>query len=166
LATKNAVVYPSKSENNRVGETSVFYFKDIKQDVTLNKKIYNNFLSIIRPYSNKALFFVDYFVVIFMFLFLIFGSLLWAGMTMFGLVFLTFFVWIVNLIFKKQFSYGSLYRMGMHTVTWPILTSEFLGYVKFPFPKLYSLIFLAWMLIVLFSQAKKISRKAPVKKRG
>jgi len=88
LATKNAVVYPSKSENNRIGETSVFYFKDIKQDVTLNKKIYNNFLSIIRPYSNKALFFVVYFVVIFMFLFLIFGSLLWAGMTMFGLVFL------------------------------------------------------------------------------
>lgn len=166
LATKNAVVYPSKSENNQIGETSVFYFKEIKQDVTLNKKIYSNFLNVIKPYSNKALFFVDYFVIVFTILSLIFGSLLWTGLAMFGLIFLTFFVWIINLIFKKQFSYGSLFRMGMHAVTWPILTSEFLGYVRSPFPKLYSLIFLAWMLIVLFSQGKKTTRKAPVKKRG
>lgn len=166
LATKNAVVYPSKSESNRIGETKVFYFRGLKQDVTLNKKIYSNFLNIIRPYSNKALFFVDYFVVVFMILSLIFGSLLWTGLVMFGLVFLTFFVWIINLIFKKQFNYGSLFKMGMHTVTWPILTSEFLGYVRSPFPRFYSLIFLVWMLIILFSQGKKISRKAPVKKRG
>lgn len=166
LATKNAVVYPSKSENNRIGETSVFYFRNLKQNFTLNKNIYNNFLNVIRPYSNKVLFFVDYFALMFLFLFLIFGSLFWTGGVMFGLVFLTFFVWILNLIFKKQFSYGSLFRMGMHAVTWPILVNELLGYVKFPFPKFYSLIFLVWMLIVLFSQGKKISQKAPVKKRG
>lgn len=166
LATKNAVVYPSKSDNNRIGETKVFYFRDLKQDFTMNKKIYNNFLNVIRPYSNKALFFVDYFAIVFILLFLIFGSLFWTGAVIFGLVFLTFFIWIVNLIFKKQFSYGSLFRMGMHAVTWPILTSEFLGYVRSPFPKLYSLIFLAWMLIVLFSLGKKTNRKSPVKKRG
>ncbi len=166
LATKNAIVYPSKSENNRIGETSVFYFRDLKQDVTMNKKVYNDFLNIVRPYSSKALFIVDYFFILFTLLFLVFGSLLWTGMAMFGLVFLTFFVWIVNLIFRKQFSYGSLYRMGIHAISWPILTSEFLGYVRSPFPKLYSLIFLVWMLIIIFSQAKKISRKAPVKKRG
>lgn len=166
LATKNAVVYPSKSENNQIGETSVFYFRDLKQDVTMNKKVYNDFLNVVRPYSNKALFIVDYFFIVFTLLFLVFGSLLWTGMAMFGLIFLTFFVWIVNLIFKKQFSYGSLFRMGMHAVTWPILTSEFLGYVRSPFPKLYSLIFLIWMLIILFSQGKRVSRKAPAKKRG
>lgn len=155
LATKNAVVYPSKSENNRVGETSVFYFRDIKQDFTLNKNIYNNFLSVVRPYTYKALFFVDYFVVVFMILFLIFGSLLWTGMAMFGLIFLTFFVWIVNLIFKKQFSYGSLFRMGMHAVTWPILVSEVLGYFQSPFPRLYSIIFLVWMLVIIFTSNNK-----------
>lgn len=166
LATKNAVVYPSKSENNRVGETSVFYFRDLKQDVTMDKKVYNDFLNVVRPYSKKALFIVDYFFIVFILLFLVFGSLLWTVAAMFGLVFLTFFVWLVNLIFKKQFSYGSLFRMGMHAVTWPILTSEFLGYTRSPFPKFYSLIFLIWMMIIIFSQDKKVSRKAPVKKRG
>lgn len=155
LATKNAVVYPSKSNNNRVGETSVFYFRDIKQDFTLNKNIYNNLLNVVKPYTHKALFFVDYIALMFLFLFLIFGSLFWTGGVMFGLVFLTLFVWIVNLIFKKQFSYGSLYKMGMHAVTWPILATEVAKYLKFPFPSLYALVFLFWMLIVLFSTEKK-----------
>ena len=37
LATKNAVVYPSKSTNNQIEQTSVFYFRDLKRDITLNK---------------------------------------------------------------------------------------------------------------------------------
>jgi len=151
LATKNAVVYPSKSENNRIGETSVFYFRDLKKDFTLNKKIYGNFLNIVRPYTYKATLIVDYAFLIFLFLFLVFGSLFWSGSVMFGLLFLTFFVWIVNLIFKKQNSYGSLFKMGMHAVSWSILTSEVLGYVKSPFPNFYSIIFLGWMLVIMFS---------------
>ncbi len=166
LATKNAVVYPSKSRNNQIGETSVFYFRDLKQDLTLNKNIYDNALNVVRPYTNKILFFADYIVLAFLFLFLIFGSLFWTGGTMFGLLFLTLLVWIVNLIFKKQYSYGSLYKMGMHAVTWPILITEVAKYLKFPFPSLYALIFLFWMLTVLFSTEKKIINRSPAKKRG
>ena len=159
LATKNAVVYPSKSRNNQIGETSVFYFRDLKQDFTLNKNIYDNFLNVVRPYTYRILFFVDYIVLAFLFLFLIFGSLFWVGGTMFGLLFLTLLVWIVNLIFKKQYSYGSLYKMGMHAVTWSVLVNEAVKYLKFPFPSLHALIFLAWMLVVLF-------QRSPTKKRG
>jgi len=158
LATKNAVVYPSKSSSNRVGETSVFYFRNLKKDFTLNKNIYNNFLNVIRPYSNKALYFLDYFVIIFLFFFFIFGSLFWTAGIIFGLLFLTFFVWIINLIFKKQYSYGSLFKMGMHAITWPILTSELMGYIKPPYPKFYSLIFLIWMLIILFQKSTSKKR--------
>ncbi|MEK7177677.1 MAG: DUF1189 family protein [Patescibacteria group bacterium] len=154
LATKNAVVYPSKSENNRVGETSVFYFRDIKQNLTLNKNIYDNLINVARPYTFRALFFIDYMALIFLFLFPIFGSLFWAGGVMFGLLFLTFFVWIINLIFKKGYSYGSLFKMGMHTVTWPILISEVLMYVKSPYPNCYSIIYLLWMLLILFMTEK------------
>jgi len=158
LATKNAVVYPSKSSSNRVEETSVFYFRNLKKDFTLNKNIYNNFLNVIRPYSNKALYFLDYFVIIFLFFFFIFGSLFWTAGIIFGLLFLTFFVWIINLIFKKQYSYGSLFKMGMHAITWPILTSELMGYIKPPYPKFYSLIFLIWMLIILFQKSTSKKR--------
>ncbi len=73
---------------------------------------------------------------------------------MFGLLFLTFFVWIVNLIFKKKYSYGSLFKMGMHAVTWPILISEAVKYLKLPFSGFYAPIYLVLMLIVLFSSEK------------
>ncbi len=155
LATKNAVVYPSKSTNNQIGETSVFYFRDIKQDFTLNKNIYDNILNVVQPYTHRVLFFADYIVLAFLFLFLIFGSLFWAVGVMFGLVVLTFFVWIVNLIFKKQYRYGSLYKIGMHAVTWPILITEVVKYLKFPFPGLYALTFFVWMFVILFSTEER-----------
>lgn len=166
LATRNAVVYPSKSDRNGIGETKVFYFRGLRQDVTLNKNTYNNLLNVARPYTNKATSLVDYVFLILFFLFIVFGPLLWVGGVLFGLLFLVFFVWIINLLFKKGYSFGSLFKMGMHAVTWPIIVSEVLSYSRFPFPKFYSLIFLIWMFIILFSQDKKVSRKAPVKKRG
>lgn len=159
LATKNAVVYPSKSNNNRVGEISVFYFRELKKDFTLDKKTYDNLLNVVKPYTSKINFFIDWIVLSFSPLFIIFGSFFWTIGVMFGLLFLTFFVWIVNLIFKKQYNFGSLFKMGMHAATWPILTSELMGYLKSPYPKFYSLIFLIWMLVILF-------QRSPAKKRG
>jgi len=151
LATKNAVVYPSKSENNQIEQTSVFYFRDLKQNFTINKGIFDNLLNIVRPYTFRALFYIDSVALIFLFFFLVFGSLFWTNGIMFGLLFLTFFIWIVNLIFKKQYSYGSLYKIGMHAVTWPIVISEIAGYLKLPLPNLYAIVFFLWMLVVLFS---------------
>lgn len=159
LATKNAVVYPSESKNNKIGETSVFYFRELKQNFTLDKKTYDNMLNIVKPYTPKINLFVDWIMLSLSPLFLIFGSLFWAFGIMIIILFLTFFVWIINLIFKKGYSYGSLFRMGMHAVTWPILFSEFLGYVRSPFPRFFNWLFLIWMLIVLF-------QRSPSKKRA
>lgn len=159
LATKNAAVYPSKSSNNRIEQTSVFYFKDLKQDFTLDKKTYDNMLKAVRPYASKVNFFVDWIMLSLSPLFLIFGSLFWTSGILIRLLFLTFFVWIINLIFKKGQGYGSLYKMGMHAITWPILLNEFFGYFKSPFPRFFSWIFLLWMLIVLF-------QRTPSKKRA
>lgn len=158
LATKNAVVYPSESKNNKIGETSVFYFRELKQNFTLDKKTYDNLLNIVRPYTPRVSLFVDWIMLSLSPLFLFFGSLFWAIGIMIIILFLTFFVWIINLIFKKGLNYGSLYRMGMHAVTWPIIFNEFLGYIKSPFPRFFNWIFLIWMLIVLF-------QRSPSKKR-
>lgn len=158
LATKNAVVYPSESKNNKIGETSVFYFREIKQNFTLDKKTYDSLLNIVKPYTPKINLFVDWVMLSLSPLFLVFGSLFWTIGVMIIILFLTFFVWIINLIFKKGHSYGSLYRMGMHAVTWPIIFSEFLGYAKSPFPRFFNWIFLIWMLIVLFQQSPSKKR--------
>jgi len=155
LATKNAVVYPSKSNNDKIQETSVFYFKDMKRDFTMNKNVYDSFLKMVKPYSGRVLFFVDYVVLILLFLFLIFGSLFWTFGIMFGLLILTFFAWLINLIFKKHLSYGSLYKMGMHAVTLPLIISEAAKYLKQPIPNPYTYIYFLWMLIVMFSLKDK-----------
>ncbi|EKE14876.1 MAG: hypothetical protein ACD_12C00259G0006, partial [uncultured bacterium] len=160
LATKNAVVYPSKSNNNRVGETSVFYFRELKKDFTLDRKAYDNLLNIIKPYTPKVSLFVDWIMLSLSPLLLIFCSFFWTIGVMFGLLFLTFFIWIISLIFKKGLGYGSLFKMGMHAVTWPILTTETLRYVKSPYPSYYVLIFFVWMLVILFQESPSDKKRA------
>ncbi|MFA6081541.1 MAG: DUF1189 family protein [Patescibacteria group bacterium] len=150
LATKNAVVYPSESKNNKIGETSVFYFRELKQNFTLDKKVYDNLLNIFKPYAPRVSLFVDWIILSLSPFFLVFGSLFWTIGVMVIILFLTFFVWIINLIFKKGHSYNTLYKMGMHAVTWPLIFNEFLGYAKSPFPRFFNWIFLIWMLIILF----------------
>jgi len=159
LATKNAVVYPSESKNSKIGETSVFYFRDLKQNFTLDKKTYDNLLNIVKPYTPKINLFIDWIMLSMSPLFLIFGSLFWTIGIMIVILFLTFFIWIINLIFKKGHGYGSLYKMGMHAVTWPIIFSEFLKYASSPFPRFFNWIFLIFMMIVLF-------QRSPSKKRS
>lgn len=155
LATKNAVVYPSKSKDNKVGETSVFYFKELKQNFTLDKKTYDSFLNIAKPYSSKVGLIISYMILSFSPFLLIFGSFFWTICIMFGLVFLTFFIWVVNLIIKKGYGYGSLYKMGMHAITLPILVNEISSYLRSPYPTFYSWIFLIWMLVILLSTKKR-----------
>ncbi len=159
LATRNAVVYPSKSNNNRVGETSVFYFRNLKKDFIIDKKSYDNVLNIARPYVPKVTLFFDYVVLAFSPLCMIFGSFFWTIGVMFGLLFTIFFVWIINLVFKKGFSYGSLYKMGMHAVTLPILVSEISKYLKSPYPTYYSWVLFIWMMVIIFSQKKSSAKK-------
>lgn len=149
LATKNAVVYPSKSRNNQINETSVFYFRDIKQDVKIDEKVVDGIIDKIRPYAAKAVFFVDWFVGIGLVALLVFGSVFWTASIMFGLLLLNVIIWIVSKLMRRPYSYGDLYRMGMHAVTWPIIFSEAVFLLKLPIPNLYALIFLIFMIIVL-----------------
>ena len=149
LATKQAVVYPSKSNSSGIDQTSVFYFRDLKKDFTFNKNIYDGFLNMVRPYTFRALYFIDSLVLIFLFLFIVFGSLIATGSYMFFLLFLNFFVWLINLLFRRQYDYWALYRMGMHAVTWPILIVEVLKLTKVHFPNIFITTYFIFMIVVL-----------------
>lgn len=150
LATKNAVVYPSQ---NRGGaqESSVFYFSNLKNNFSVDKNIYDSSLNEIRPYLLKATFFADMIILAGMILFLTFGSFFLTLAIMIGLAFLTFIVWIFNKIFKAGFSYSTLYRLGMHAVTWPIIITEIVKFSRLPLPNLYVVIYFVWMVVVLNS---------------
>lgn len=166
LATKNAVVYPSKSQNNNIKQTSVFYFRDLKQDFVLDKNIYDNLLNVVRPYTQKAPLFTDWLVTTGLIFFLIFGSLFWSLWTMIGLLFLTVVVWVIAKLIGVHYSYGSFYKIGMHAVSWPIIASEIIKYLKSPFPHFFSIIFLLWMITILFAlKEPAIAPKTTPKKR-
>lgn len=162
LATRNAVVYPSKSNNNEIQQTSVFYFRDLKQDFTFNRSVYDGFINRIRPYAANVTPIVDSIVVSALIMFTLFGSLFMTFFVMAGLAVLTFFTWLVSLIFRKQYGYGSLFKMGMHAVTWPIIISELVRYFNPSFPNLYSLIFFVEMIVILFA-LKPVAKPAPTK---
>lgn len=151
LATKNAVVYPSKSSNGRTEETSVFYFKELNSNFVFNRALYDSILNKIKPYSLKATSIADSISASLFIFFVLFGSIFWQGSIMTGLFFLTLIIWVISLIFKKGYNYWTLYRLGMHAVTWPIIIGEVLKYINFPIPNLYSTVYLIFMVIVLFS---------------
>lgn len=151
LATKNAIIYPSKANGNEIEQTSVFFFSNLKQDFTLNQKIFKNFLDNIRPYTFNALYFIDWLALVGISMFMFFGSFFWLIGIMLGLLVMTFFVWLVNLIFKKGHSYMTLYRIGMHAVTWPIIITEVTKYLGIVIPGVYPIAFLIYFFIILFS---------------
>lgn len=150
LATRNAMVYPSKSNNSQVSQTSVFYFRDLKNGFTFDRNEYDFLIDNVRPYASRAVYFVDWFVSIGLLFFLFFGSLFWTIAIMVGLLALTFVVWLVSLLLRKPYGYGDLYKMGMHAVTWPIVFGEAVKYLNLPIPNVYHLVFLVFMTIVLF----------------
>lgn len=161
LATRNAVVYPSESRNNKIQETKVFYFNSLKNDLTIDKSLYDGLFNKIEPYISKAPVFLDYLVFAGLILFLLFGSFFALIGVMIDLALLTFFVWIFNKIVKMNYNYSTLYRLGMHAVTWPIIIVELIKYLKLPINHAYVIIFFLWMVIVLFSLKKT---KSPSKK--
>ncbi|MCL4363849.1 DUF1189 domain-containing protein [Patescibacteria group bacterium] len=150
LATKNALVYPSQVKNN-VQQTSVFYFQNMTQNVTLDKNVYLALLEKVKPYALRAINFVDSIFLALLFLYLVLAPLFWSSSIMTGLFVLIFLVWLVNLIFRKGFGYWSLYKMGMYAVTLPVIINEIFKLFSVSIPGSYSLLFLLFMMVVIFS---------------
>lgn len=166
LATRNAVVYPSKSERDQIQETSVFYFRNLKNDIAVDRKIYDDIIGKIRPFAAKAVVFVDWFVAAGLLMFLILGSFGWTMAILFALLFMTAVVWAVSMIFRKGYGYQPLYRMGMHAVTWPILLEQAIKYFHLPVPNIFFLVFVVFMTAVIFTNKNKVVAKRKVKSKS
>ncbi|MCX7589404.1 MAG: DUF1189 domain-containing protein [Patescibacteria group bacterium] len=155
LLTKRALVYPSKTSEEKISQTSVFYFKNLKQDLTINKKNYDSFIKKIKPYAQKGIFFIDGLVIIMIVLFLIFAPLVRVMSTFFGLIFLTFILWLINLIFKKGLKYAEIFKIGIHASTLPIILIEIIQLIRPELNSIYSIIFLLWAGAIIFSFKEK-----------
>lgn len=76
-----------------------------------------------------------------------------AGFSLLGklsyLLILTLFLLLIAALMKKKYKFSTLYRLGIHGLTLPILVGSLLGLFGIFIPWLYTLLFLVWMGVVL-----------------
>lgn len=148
LATRQALVYPDKQQGNALS-TKMYYFSDFKRSLYVDHSLYSKLIQTADPFIKKLPELIDTFVVIGLILFPFFGGLFWLFGTLFALSFLTLLVWLMEKILKTRYGYKTLFRLGMHGITWPILFSFMLNITNQSVPYLYNLIFIVWMGFVL-----------------
>lgn len=149
LATRNALVYPDKQQGN-ISSTKMYYFSEVKRSLYIDYSLYSKLIQSMDPFMAKLPVYIDKLVIIGLFLFPFFGGLFWLFGVLFGLLFLTLLVWIMEKILKISFGYKTLFRLGMHGITWSVLFTFLLELTNQTVPNLFSIIFLAWMGFVLY----------------
>lgn len=153
LATERTLVYPSK-EKERVAP-QLFYFSEIKEPFSFDRSMYDAFLAKTIPTLRTLTKFVDVYVCIGLFIFTCIGTLGWLSGQLIFLLPMTGIVWLIVLLAKRKKSYWTLYRLGMHALTWPIVLSVIFDLLHQPLGGMYSLIFLVWTLLIVLGMKKE-----------
>lgn len=155
LATRNALVYPDRGSNAESYSTRVFYFREIPRSIYMDKDRYETILYQLDPYIQKAPVIIDWVVAIFVIIAPWFGGFMWSAAVLLGLIFNTFFLYLTARILRLSYSYGQLYRLAMHGVTWSLLTQLLLTITKQEIPYASSVVFFLWMGVVFLSLKEK-----------
>jgi len=148
LATKQTLVFPSKEQGTKTS-TQIYYFSDLKRSVYMDHTAYMNIVQSLNPLLAKLPRIIDIAVLVCLILLPFLGALLWTSSTLFGLFFLTVIVWMIEKIIKTSYGFKTLFRMGIHGVTWSILFSFLMDITNQKANFLFSLIFIVWMTVVL-----------------
>lgn len=148
LATRQALVFPDKQQSSQA-TTKMYYFSELKRSVYMDHALYAKAVESLKPFLAKLPKLADAVVIVSLALLPFLGGLLWTLSTLFGLMFLTLLVWLIEKIVKTSYGYTTLFRLGMHGVTWSILFTFLLDITNQKVDYLYNLIFIAWMTFVL-----------------
>lgn len=149
LATRQALVYPDKQQGDSIS-TKMYYFSELKRSLYIDSTIINKVIKTADPFIIKLPKLIDIFVVGGLLMLPLFGGLLWLSATLFGLLFLTVFSWIIEKMVKTTFGFKTLFRLGMHGVSWSILFSFIMDITNKQVPYVYNLLFIAWMGYILY----------------
>lgn len=149
LATREVLIYPDRQQGNRT-TTQMYFFSDIKRSVYVDHTVYTKMINTLNPLFEKLPRVIEITVIALLILLPLFGGLFWTSGVLFGLLFLTVIVWIMAKIMRVTLGYKTLYRLGMHGVTWSILFIFILDMTNQPIPHIFNLIFVLWMGTVLY----------------
>jgi len=147
LATRQALVFPDSQSGRE--STQLYYFSELKRSFYMDYTQYSKIVKEIEPFAQKVPKFIDQFVIVGLFLLPLLGGLFWVQSTLFGIVFLTLIIWVIEKIVKTNFGYKSLFLMGVHGATWSILFTFLMEITSQKVDFLFNLIFIAWMTFVL-----------------
>jgi len=147
LATRQALVFPD-SQNGRES-TQLYYFSELKRSLYIDYAQYTKIVKEIEPFAKKVPQFIDRFVAIGLLILPLLGGLFWAQSTLFGIVFLTLIVLVIDKIMKTNYGYKSLFLMGIHGATWSILFTFLMEMTNIKLGFVFNAIFIAWMTFVL-----------------
>lgn len=151
LLTKQAVIYPDR-QRGALRTYRVSYLDEIKGPITINKKIYDETLNKLLPWVDKAPLIIGVLSLCALVIWPLVGA--WFMLLSYMVYMLLFgaILWTVAYFMKKKLSYATVYRLGLHGVSLPIVVTSLLSlfniHIKFSF----SVIFLLWMVVVFNSK--------------
>ncbi len=153
LATEKTLVFPSKKQNG-IAHNRLFYFSRLTKPFVFDRSEYDEFLSQFIPVLNSFTLYSGVYVVIGMFLFIVFGVFFWLNGQLLFLFPVTFFVWLIALLCKRRKPYWTIYRFGMHALTWPIVLSFIFNLARQQLGGMYSIILIVWMLLIVLGNKR------------
>jgi len=162
LVTKNAVVYPDKNNQYKIA------FLNQVPNSKINKQIYDRIINKALPYSKFiAPFLMTTAILTVLIMPFIIGSFSLFGKLIYLLI-VTVPLFLLSFILKNKLSYGKVYQLSMHGLTFSILIQLIIDILKLTtsinfYSAGYSFIlnlpwltFFVWMIVVL-SKYKKTS---------
>jgi len=162
LVTKNALVYPDKNNQYKIS------FLSNVPNSKINKQIYDRIINKVLPFSKFISPFLMTIAILNIFILpFIIGSFLLFGRLIYLLI-VAVPLFLLSLILKNKLSYGKVYQLSMHGLTFSILIQLIIDILKLTtsinfYSVGYSFIlnlpwltFFVWMIVVL-SKYKKTS---------
>lgn len=150
LLTDESAVIPDNENGNY--SYKMYPLADMLKDVPdgsfLNKTLYQTFASLTLPYIDKLPVYLMSFALVAVLLWPFFGALFSLSGYMFYLLVFTLLLWVIAKIMKKNLSYGKVYQLSLHGLTLPIIASSLIALFGKPFPFLFSVIFVVFMIVV------------------
>jgi len=143
-------------------KTEIRDFGDVKEDVTINKQFVNGIVDNLATFTPALPWIAGCIVALSLLVFpWIVGGMLWLG-TLFFLLWATLITWACSALMGRGLRYGELYRLGAFGVTSSMLASFVERMIGMSAPMLSSIVFYAWMIVVLSKFPKKTTPRAAV----
>lgn len=147
LVTKKYIVAPDKENSYKLYPLSSG--EENEGPISINKTLYLGLLDKADPYLSAIPNAIKLMAIlgVTIFPFVAGGFSLWGKLIY--LLVMTLFVLLMAKLMKKKYKYSTLFRLGMHGLTQPILVTFILGFFNIQYPWFYTGLFLVWMGVVL-----------------